>query len=110
MSPSIATTKVRILLKGRCVCCSTAPKLSQAETMMNNAEAGSGTRPPRPVALRVVAENIPEELRRLCNWVTWRYEFRERENKWTKPPYQVDGKNARTNDSLTWASYEAVWK
>jgi primase-polymerase (primpol)-like protein len=42
--------------------------------------------------------------------VTWRYEFRERENKWTKPPYQLDGKNARTNDSLTWASYEAVWK
>src|SRR5262249_12362519 len=78
--------------------------------MNDSAEAASSTRPPRPVALKVVAENIPEELRRLCNWVTWRYEFRERAKKWTKPPYQLDGKNARTNDSSTWAPYEAVFK
>src|SRR5262249_39204346 len=31
--------------------------------MMNNAEAASSTRPPRPVALKVVAENICEELK-----------------------------------------------
>ena len=43
---------------------------------------------PCPKALTVIANDIPAELKKLNHWVTWKFEFRDR---WTKPPYRVDG-------------------
>jgi putative DNA primase/helicase len=66
--------------------------------------------PPRPVALPVNIENIPDELRRLRNWVLWRYELRRDKNgehKWTKVPYNArTGQEAKVDDPETWATFE----
>lgn len=57
----------------------------------------------RPIPLTVAAENIPTELKQRNQWVTWQYEFRD---KWTKPPYQVNGKvRASVTDSTTWGAF-----
>lgn len=54
--------------------------------------------------LPVAAENIPDELKALPQWVVWR--AMERNGKTTKPPYQIDGRPAKANDPSTWASFE----
>src|SRR4029450_9227517 len=73
-----------------------------------NSTDQSATPPTRPVALRVIAGNVPDELRRLTQWVVWKYRFKE--GRWAKPPYRVDGKNAETDDPSTWTSFQAVLK
>jgi hypothetical protein len=60
----------------------------------------------KPTKLGIRPENIPEELRTLQNWVVWRWE--DRDGKWTKPPYQVNGNLAKSNDPATWTSFEDV--
>jgi putative DNA primase/helicase len=68
---------------------------------------GAAIEPPK--ALSVVAENIPEELKKLPQWVTWKYVFRE--GKWTKPPYQVKGRKlASSTDPETWGHFEDALK
>jgi hypothetical protein len=62
----------------------------------------------RPKRLPVNAEAIPEELKTLPQWCLWNWEQRER--KWTKPPYQITGAPAKSNDPETWASFNDVLK
>jgi len=67
--------------------------------------------PPKPEALLVQADNIPPELRQLKQWVNWRYEYRPDKNKkkpCTKPPFQANGRRAKSTDPETWASYETI--
>ena len=54
--------------------------------------------------LSVDVENIPSELTNLNNWVLWRYKDRGN-GKRTKPPFQIDGKYAKTTDARTWSSF-----
>ena len=66
----------------------------------------------KPSALDVQAENIPQELRDLCQWVNWRWEYRPDKSKtkpWTKPPYQVNGELAKSTDATTWNSFDVVF-
>lgn len=51
-------------------------------------------------------QNVPAELAALAQWVLWRYEARD--GKPTKQPFQVSGMLAKSNDSSTWNTYEAV--
>ncbi|GAH54756.1 unnamed protein product, partial [marine sediment metagenome] len=53
----------------------------------------------------VRTECIPLELRRLPQWVVWRWERREG-GKVTKPPCQTNGAKAKTNSPRTWTSFE----
>jgi len=66
------------------------------------------TSPARPTPLAVRLENIPESLSRLNQWVLWRY-FSKNE-KWTKVPFQTNGKTASSSDRKTWNSFDAVVK
>jgi len=50
---------------------------------------------------------IPEELKRLNQWLMWRYEQRGEGNP-TKVPYQPNGRLASTTDSLSWSSFTDV--
>ncbi len=59
--------------------------------------------PPRPELVDVRQENIPLELKRLDQWVMWRWLWRD--GKWTKPPHQTDGQYADTTDPKTWGSF-----
>jgi hypothetical protein len=73
-----------------------------------NGATQTDTRPPRPKPLAVVAENIPAELKELNQWVTWKYEFRD---KWTKPPFQVNGRDyAKSSDPSTWGAFHDALK
>src|SRR6266481_4942635 len=65
---------------------------------------GKETMSARPIALRVLPEAIPAELKSIDAWVTWRYEWKE--GKWTKEPYQVNGGvHAKVNDPSTWGTF-----
>jgi putative DNA primase/helicase len=71
--------------------------------------------PPRPSALSVVPESIPEKLKALPNFVLWNYELVKDNNenitgKWGKIPYQVNGKKASSTDPETWVPFDAVYK
>jgi putative DNA primase/helicase len=73
--------------------------------MNGAATAESSAQGTRPTVLPVMTENIPEELKRLPHWVTWKLE--RRDDRWTKPPFQVDGnRHAKANDPRTWGSFE----
>lgn len=49
---------------------------------------------------------IPREMQDRAQWVLWQYQ--QRDGKVTKVPMTVSGQLARTNDSSTWVSFEAV--
>jgi putative DNA primase/helicase len=52
-------------------------------------------------------ENIPPELQALPHWILWRW-VQKPDGKWTKPPLQPDGRNAKADDPNTWASFDFV--
>jgi len=55
--------------------------------------------------IRVIPENIPEELTERPQWVCWRYE--ERDGKTTKVPYTPEtAVRASSTDLMTWSSFE----
>jgi putative DNA primase/helicase len=63
-------------------------------------------RPSRPIAIPVLPEAIPEQLKVLPQWVTWRYVWREDLHKHDKPPKQArTGRAASTTDPKTWATF-----
>ena len=67
------------------------------------------TIPPKPPALALQPDYIPAELQALRQWVTWKYEYqpeRSPQKPWTKPPFQVNGKYAKSTDPSTWTSFE----
>jgi hypothetical protein len=55
-----------------------------------------------------IYEHIPDEIKALTQWVTWRSVPRKDGGKPTKPPYQPGGKLAKTDDSWTWSSFETI--
>jgi putative DNA primase/helicase len=55
----------------------------------------------------ILAENIPEELTELEQWVCWRYE--ERDAKLTKVPYTPGTlRRASSTDPSTWTTFEVA--
>ncbi len=57
------------------------------------------------VPLKVVVENIPEELRTRRQWVVWRLMVRN--GKPSKVPFEAaTGKFAKSNDSATWCGFD----
>ena len=76
-------------------------------TATNSADGQSTDAPPRPIALPVLAEIIPSELRNLNQWVVWKYVLRD--GKWTKPPFSAhDGRSASSIDPTTWAPFQVT--
>lgn len=60
--------------------------------------------PERPTALRVQAGNIPDMLTQRHAWVCWRYVWNGA--KWTKVPFQPNGRPASSTDPATWAGFD----
>jgi hypothetical protein len=79
-----------------------------------NGSAAGGAAPAAPVPekpfapLAVVAQGIPEELRRIPNWVCWQLVFKAGATKpWTKVPKNpLTGGNAATDTPSTWTTFE----
>jgi len=55
----------------------------------------------------VIAKAIPEALRRLPQWVLWKYELRD--GRITKVPHTVFHSRASVNDPDTWTDFETAW-
>ena len=58
----------------------------------------------------ITTENIPLDLIQLPQWVCWRWtevpDKKTGETKWTKPPFQVDGRYADSTKPSTWTTFE----
>lgn len=55
-------------------------------------------------------KGIPEEMKQYKNWVLWKLEKREGQEKPTKIPYNAKGYKASSNKAETWNTYEEVKK
>jgi putative DNA primase/helicase len=67
--------------------------------------------PPKPVPLAVNPVKIPLMLRRIPNWVLWKYQLKRQKDgvlKWTKVPFQPSGECASAGDARTWSTFEVV--
>jgi hypothetical protein len=64
----------------------------------------------RPVALPVLFQNIPYELKKIPRWVMWRFmEVGASDNKrWSKIPVRPTGEQAKANDPSTWVDFLSV--
>lgn len=54
--------------------------------------------------LRVNLGAIPTELKECPQWIVWKKE--QRNGKWTKIPYQVNGEAAQSNSRDTWSTFQ----
>jgi hypothetical protein len=66
-------------------------------------------RPPKPTALTVDPNGIPPELKERRQWLLWKYTWKAKEQKWDKPPKQVNGKPASDTNPATWNTFDNVW-
>lgn len=63
---------------------------------------------PRPGALAVIPENVPDELKALSQWVDWRYDLTDKD-EWAKVPYRCVGPyKASTTDPSSWGGFSAA--
>jgi len=75
--------------------------------MSSSTDIPDDGRPPRPDPLVVKSDAVPETLRQRPTWVCWRYQFDSDRDEWTKIPVDpTTGRNAKSNDSETWATFE----
>lgn len=60
----------------------------------------------KPEPLSVIPDKIPQYLKDRNQWLVWKYVWKAERKKWTKPPYQVNGHFARSNDPGTWTTFD----
>ncbi len=60
----------------------------------------------RPLILPVDPAGIPDDLKRLPQWVLWTLE--PRGDEWTKEPWQLTGRHASATDRSTWTTFDAA--
>lgn len=58
--------------------------------------------------LPLLPENIPTSLRDRRQWVLWRHEERDGEDKPTKVPYMINGRRASSKMESTWSNFDEV--
>lgn len=78
----------------------------QAPTGSDNNEDLLGLHPAKPEGLQPKFENAPDVFRNRRCWVMWCYEYLN--GRWTKVPYQPNGKKASVNNPATWGSLAEV--
>src|SRR5262245_12344639 len=66
-------------------------------------------RPPKPVALSVIPENIPALLKLLPQWITWRYVWDGERQEWTTLLFNPrTGRAADSTKPRSWVPFEEV--
>ena len=60
----------------------------------------------RPPTLSPCADTIPNELKKLCQWVRWRWTWNTKRACWTKVPVQATrDANASSTNRATWGTF-----
>lgn len=68
------------------------------------------SQPPKPDPLSVTPENVPDELRERDQWVSWRYQWMDDRDEWTKIPVDAStGRNASSTDAGTWRGFATAF-
>jgi putative DNA primase/helicase len=63
--------------------------------------------PPKPHALAIIPESIPDTLKAIDQWVVWCYFWQK--GKWDKPPLQsYSGNLASTTNPKSWSTFDAA--
>ena len=79
------------------------------ELVATTSEYGSQTaKPPYSCDPNLIAQNFPRELIALNHWYLWRFEWCAKSRRWTKVPYQPNGRRAESDNRATWSSFEAA--
>jgi hypothetical protein len=70
-------------------------------------------KPAKPAPLPVIAENVPEVLRRQVRWVCWNWVWKPQKNQgkggWDKPPFHPStGSLANATDPHVWVPFETA--
>lgn len=65
------------------------------------------TKNEKTTALKVIPENIPDELKKLKQWTLWKYHKKE-DGTFDKPNYQPNGAYAVVDNPDTWSTFETV--
>lgn len=60
----------------------------------------------KPVPIQYDFDLIHAEFKKFNNWLLWKYKARQ--GKWTKVPYQTNGKRADSTNPKTWNTFEEV--
>lgn len=61
------------------------------------------TLPLKPKALEVWHRNVPDALKEVEGWILWKYTLVN--GKWTKPPFNEDGKKIDAHDPTEWMTF-----
>jgi len=78
-------------------------------TVSSHHTSGAGSaRLNRPNRMPVNLDGIPLELRRLDQWVLWKFTLASHGRKWTKRPVQADEANASVTNPQHWCSFADV--
>jgi hypothetical protein len=67
------------------------------------------TPPIKPTTVHVRPKGIPDALKAGCQWVVWKWTWREKDKKWTKPPLTVTGEAASVTDPATWTTFDQAF-
>lgn len=59
--------------------------------------------------LLVAGESIPDELKKLPQFLLWKAEWNEERKQFDKIPYQINGKKASSTDFATWNTFEKIF-
>src|SRR5438132_13611501 len=62
----------------------------------------------KPAVIATDPAGIPAELRNARRWVLWRLVWKPKKSgggKWDKPPFQTNGRPAKSNDPTTWTTF-----
>ena len=80
--------------------------ISKENDTKNGIQNQFATGEKKPVTLPVLPASIPQALKILPQWVTWKYVWSDKRKAWTKPPYQWNGQFAKSNDPSTWHGFD----
>ncbi|WP_420956606.1 DUF5906 domain-containing protein [Burkholderia gladioli] len=61
---------------------------------------------PRPQALDVDVDGIPQSLRDIPRWVVWRHQWKQTRQRWIKLPCNPRGGTAAVDNPATWSTFE----
>lgn len=59
----------------------------------------------KPKSITPDYSNVPDELKKVKQWVLWKFDWKLKDGMYAKVPYQTTGTRASSTDPSTWSSF-----